>query len=65
MSISTQETRSQQSGRTSSANGGQGGENDLGAFNLRDTLNGIVVREGSFNEFLAALKRFGPQVSRQ
>ncbi|TXH03296.1 MAG: hypothetical protein E6R09_03775 [Rhodocyclaceae bacterium] len=65
MSISTPETRSQQSGRASSANGGQGGDNDLGSFNLRDTLNGIVVREGSFNEFLAALKRFGPQVSRQ
>jgi len=65
MSISTPETRSQQSGCTSSGNKGQGGENDLGAFNLRDTLNGIVVREGSFNEFLAALKRFGPQASRQ
>ncbi len=65
MSISTPETRPQQPGRTSSANGGQGGESDLGSFNLRDTLNGIVVREGSFNEFLTALKRFGPQVSRQ
>jgi hypothetical protein len=65
MSISTPETRSQQSGRTSSGNSGQGGENDLATFNLRDTLNGIVVREGSFNEFLAALKRFEPQVTRQ
>lgn len=65
MSISTPEPRSQQSGRTSSGNGGQGSESDLGSFNLRDTLNGIVVREGSFNEFLAALKHFGPQVSRQ
>lgn len=65
MSISTPETRPQQSGRTSSTNGGQGGEGDLGSFNLRDTLSGIVVREGSFNEFLTALKRFGPQASRQ
>ena len=65
MSISPPETRSQQSGRTSSGNGGQGGESDLGSFNLRDTLNGIVVREGSFNEFLVALKRFGPQASQR
>jgi hypothetical protein len=65
MSISTPETRSQQSGRTASGNKGQGGDSDLGTFNLRDTLDGIVVREGSFNEFLAALKRFGPQASRQ
>jgi hypothetical protein len=65
MSISTPNPHSQQSGRTSSNNGGQGGESDLGSFNLRDTLDGIVVREGSFNEFLAALKRFAPQSARQ
>lgn len=38
-----------------------GGEGDLGAFNLRDTLSGIVVREANFGEFLAALKNFGAQ----
>jgi hypothetical protein len=41
------------------ARDGRVAKGDLGSFHLRDTLNGIVVREGSFNEFLAALKLSG------
>ncbi len=44
---------------------GQGGDGDLGSFSLRDTLNGIVVREANFGEFLAALKSFGTQPIRR
>lgn len=64
MSIPTPDANPQQSRRTTSGNGVQSGENDLGTFNLRDTLSGIVVREGSFNEFLAALKNSGPQTAK-
>lgn len=65
MSISTSPPHSPPSGRASSGNKRtQAGDADFGAFDLRDTLSGIVVREGSFHEFLVALKRFGPQASR-
>lgn len=35
------------------------GETELPAFDLRDTLSGITVREISFSDFLAALKQAG------
>lgn len=35
------------------------GQDDLLAFNLRDTLSGISVREANFGEFLAAMKQRG------
>lgn len=38
---------------------------DLSAFNLRDTLNSIVVREANFGEFLSALKNFGLHTAKQ
>ena len=38
---------------------------DLSAFNLRDTLNGIIVRETSFGEFLSELRRFGLHTTKQ
>jgi hypothetical protein len=41
------------------------GESDLSAFNLRDTLNGITVREANFSEFLAALRKFGAPTATQ
>lgn len=36
------------------------GDRELQDFDLRDALAGMTVRETSFKEFLAALKKFGP-----
>jgi hypothetical protein len=43
----------------------RGGDSDLSAFNLRDTLNSIVVREANFGEFLSALRNFGLHTAKQ
>ena len=56
---------SQTAGKAGGKGGAHAGEVDLSVFNLRDTLNGITVRETSFSEFLAALKKTGHQTSRQ
>lgn len=37
----------------------QSGQDEIGVFSLRDTLNGISVREANFGEFLAAMKQRG------
>lgn len=37
----------------------QSGQDEIGAFSLRDTLSGISVREANFGEFLAAMKQCG------
>ncbi len=37
----------------------QSGQDEIGAFSLRDTLSGISVREANFGEFLAAMKQRG------
>ncbi len=35
------------------------GGSEMSKFDLRDTLNGIVVRDANFSEFLVAMKKFG------
>lgn len=65
MSVSTTKaSHNQSAGKAAGKAGVQGGDGDFGAFSLRDTLNGIVVREANFGEFLAALKSFGMQPDR-
>jgi hypothetical protein len=66
MSVSASKTTQNLTGSAAAGKGGMhGGDGDFGAFSLRDTLNGIVVREANFSEFLAALKSFGMQPTRQ
>ncbi|MDE2441097.1 MAG: hypothetical protein KGP14_08730 [Betaproteobacteria bacterium] len=37
----------------------QSGRDEMSVFNLRETLNGISVRDANFSEFLAALRQHG------
>ena len=37
----------------------QSGQDEMSIFNLRDTLNGISVRDANFSEFLAAMRQYG------
>jgi hypothetical protein len=39
-------------------------DGELAVFSLRDTLNGIKVREANFSEFLQALKQYGTPATR-
>jgi hypothetical protein len=65
MSVSSvKHSHSQPVGQSAGKGNVHAGENDLMAFNLRDTLNGITVREANFGEFLAALKKIGAPPAR-
>jgi len=59
--LTSQLSHSQASGSSVGRGENQAAERDLGQFSLRDTLNGISVREANFAEFLAALKQSGLQ----
>lgn len=62
MSALTSQLSHPQTGRSQVGKGeNQVAERELGQFSLRDTLNGITVREANFSEFLAALKQSGLQ----
>ena len=45
--------------RTTSHRPGQTGDADFSDFDLKATLNTMVVREANFSEFLAAIKAYG------
>ena len=45
--------------RTTSHRSGQTGDADLSDFDLKATLNTMVVREANFSEFLAETKAYG------
>lgn len=66
MSLSSTKAVPSQSGNKVAGKGNaQAGEMDLSAFNLRDTLSSITVREANFSEFLSALKQCGLHTVRQ
>lgn len=66
MSLSSIKAAPSQTGSNIAGKGTvQAGEIDLSAFNLRDTLNCITVREANFSEFLSALKQSGLHTTRQ
>ncbi len=66
MTMHTSSTISGQSAnKADSKRGVRNGDDESGAFDLRDTLKGIAVREANFTEFLAALKHFGAQAGKR
>jgi hypothetical protein len=66
MSASSRTSQQSQSAGNAAGKGSMhAGDSELSAFNLRDTLSGIIVRETNFNEFLAVLKQFGMNTAKQ